>query len=99
MPIIIQKVLGAESSDANVVQYMNVDLDKGMVRMWADVAIVGVPLADASSIQYGYEASRSTDGADQCHLVLTAKSMCTRKLQLGLDKMVEQLMHDGQKVR
>jgi len=98
MPAIIQKVLGAESSEANVVQYMTVDAGNRSVRMWADVSIFGVPLAESSSIQYGYVVSHQESPDEEiCELQLTAKSVCTKKLQLGLDKMVEQLIHDGQK--
>ena len=98
MPAIIQKMLGADSSEASVTQYMCVDVEKRTVRMWADVAVLGVPLAESSSIQYGYIVSdEENPDEESCRLELTAKSVCTKKLQLGLNKMVEQLIHDGQK--
>lgn len=49
------------------------------------------PMPDASCIQFGFVVTHEHSNTEEsCALELTVRSLCLRKLQLGLDKMVEQ---------
>jgi len=100
LPAIIQKVIGESEAPSSLAQYWATDEAAGTTTMWCDIQISGVPLADSVRIQYGYTIQEDpVSEQPSCEFTLTACSQCTKKLQLGLDKMIEQLIHDLQKVQ
>jgi len=94
VPTLVKKLLGASSSNVIVAQYL-VEDGGCQVRMWSDVELRGVPLADSLWTQFGYTVTRVT--VRTAHLELTARSTCSKQLPLGMENAVEQSVHDGQK--
>jgi len=92
VPKIVQTLLGATSSKATVTQYL---VTGPTIRFWADVRLQGVPLADSLWMQFGY--TLTPDSSSTTALQLTARSTCTESMAFGMEKMVEQSLHDGQK--
>ena len=73
LPFVLKKIIGAASSAVTIQQYLVHDEAQRSIKMWSDVSVSGVPLADNTGVQFGIVISAGSR-EDECILELTAKS-------------------------